>query len=274
LPLVTAYICKTCGVQHAESDGPPEQCIICEDERQYVGRGGQAWTTLDEMQSEGRRNVFHEIDPGVWSIHTNPRYAIGQRALLVQTDGGNFLWDMISYIDDETVKRVIDLGGIQGISMSHPHFYGAVVEWSRAFRRAPIYVPEADREWFVRPDEAVRSYSGALEVWPGMTLVQVGGHFEGSAVLHWRAGADGRGALFTGDSISVAADPRWVTFMRSYPNYIPLPPGMVSRIVDALAPYEFDRVYGGWLGNDVRTGGKEAVERSADRYIRWEQAGD
>jgi glyoxylase-like metal-dependent hydrolase (beta-lactamase superfamily II) len=274
LPLVTAYICKTCGVQHAESDGPPEQCIICEDERQYVGRGGQAWTTLDEMQSEGRRNVFHEIDPGVWSIHTNPRYAIGQRALLVQTDGGNFLWDMISYIDDETVKRVIDLGGIQGISMSHPHFYGAVVEWSRAFGRAPIYVPEADREWFVRPDEAVRSYSGALEVWPGMTLVQVGGHFEGSAVLHWRAGADGRGALFTGDSISVAADPRWVTFMRSYPNYIPLPPGMVSRIVDALAPYEFDRVYGGWLGNDVRTGGKEAVERSADRYIRWEQAGD
>ena len=104
-----------------------------------------------------------------------------------------------------------------------------------------------------------------------MTVVQVGGHFDGSAVLHWAGGAEGRGALCTGDSISVAADPRWVTFMRSYPNYIPLPPAAVQGIVDAIEPYEFDRIYGGWLGNDVREGAKEAVRRSAERYIRWTQ---
>ena len=145
-----AYICKTCGVQHAESERPPERCVICEDERQYVGRGGQAWTTLGEMRAEGRRNVFHEIDPGVWSVHTTPRYAIGQRIVLIQTEHGNFAWDMISYIDEETIARVNELGGLAGISASHPHFYGAVVEWSQAFGNAPIYVPEADRE-LVRP---------------------------------------------------------------------------------------------------------------------------
>ena len=80
--------------------------------------------------------------------------------------------------------------------MSHPHFYGVAVEWSQAFGDAPIYV-EADREWFVRPDSAVRWYSVALEVWPGMTLVQVGGHFEGCGAA-LAGGADGQGAIFTG----------------------------------------------------------------------------
>jgi hypothetical protein len=106
-----------------------------------------------------------------------------------------------------------------------------------------------------------------VEPLPGVTLVQCGGHFDGSAVLHWAAGAEGRGALLTGDSISVVADRSWVTFMRSYPNYIPLPATAVRGIVEAVRPYSFDRVYGGWWQNDIRGGAKEAVERSAERYI-------
>jgi glyoxylase-like metal-dependent hydrolase (beta-lactamase superfamily II) len=102
-----------------------------------------------------------------------------------------------------------------------------------------------------------------------VTVVQVGGHFEGSTVLHWSDGADGRGALFTGDSIAVTQDRRWVTFMRSYPNYIPLPAETVQGIVAAVEPYEFDRIYGCWPGSEVRTGAKDAVRRSAERYVRW-----
>jgi hypothetical protein len=75
--------------------------------------------------------------------------------------------------------------------------------------------------------------------------------------------------LFTGDSISVAADPRWVTFMRSYPNYIPLPEESVRGVVGAVEPYDFERIYGGWTGNDVRGEAKETVRRSAERYIGW-----
>ena len=263
------YICRTCGVQHAESAEPPERCIICDDERQYIGRGGQQWTTLEQLRQGDFRNEVIEGDPGVVSIFTRPQIAIGQRALLVRTDGGNFLWDSVTFINEASVEAVQALGGIQGISVSHPHFYSSVVEWSHAFGGAPIYVPEADREYFVRPDPAVRWYSGTREVWPGLTLVQVGGHFDGSAVLHWAGGAEGRGALFTGDSISVATDRAWVTFMRSYPNYIPLPPADVRGIVAAIEPYEFERIYGGWLTNDVREDAKGAVRRSAERYVRW-----
>jgi hypothetical protein len=263
-----AYICVTCGVQHAESEWPPERCIICEDERQYVGSGGQRWTMLERMRDEGHRNVIQAVDPGVESIHTLPRFAIGQRALLVRTGGGNFLWDMISYIDRETVETVNRLGGVQGIAISHPHFYGVAVEYSRAFG-APVFIPKVDQEWFVRPDEAVTWFEGTVEPLPGVTVIQTGGHFEGSTVLHWADGAEGRGALFTGDSIALAQDRRWVTFMRSYPNFLPLPPDMVKGIVAAVEPFGFDRIYGCWVGGEMRGGAKGAVRRSAERYIRW-----
>jgi glyoxylase-like metal-dependent hydrolase (beta-lactamase superfamily II) len=265
------YICLTCGAQHAASNGPPDRCKICDDERQYIGWAGQQWTTVERMKTAGHTNRIQEVrdEPGLWSIDTRPRFGIGQRALLVQNPAGNFLWDCITHIDDATLERVRELGGIAGISVSHPHFYGTMIEWSHAFGGAPVYIPRADAEWVVRPDPVVRYYEDAHEALPGVTVVQVGGHFEGSAVLYWAQGAQGRGALLTGDSIAVAADREWVTFMRSYPNYIPLPRSALDGIVRALEPYDFDRIHGGWWELTVERDAKEAVRRSAERYVRW-----
>jgi len=262
-----AYICKTCGVQHAESEAPPERCIICEDERQYVGWGGQQWTTLAELREAGHTNRLHEHEPGLTGIGTQPGFGIGQRALLVQTPQGNVLWDCISLLDDATVASVRALGGIAAIACSHPHFYGSAIEFAHAFD-AVFYVPKADRQWCVRPDASVRLWEGAVELLPGVALVQTGGHFEGSAVIHWAAGAEGRGALLTGDSIAPSADRRFVSFMWSYPNYLPLSATQIRGIVDAVRPYAFDRIYGGWWHTTVEHDAKASVERSAERYIR------
>jgi hypothetical protein len=262
------YICKTCGVQYGPTDAPPAHCVICEDERQYVGWQGQQWTTLDEMRAAGYKNDVREIEPGLHGIGTRPHFGIGQRALLVQTAQGNVLWDCQSFLDDETVAAVRALGGIDAISASHPHFYGIINEWSRAFG-ATIVLPAADAAWITCPDPEIELYDGARELLPGVTLVQTGGHFDGSAVLHWAAGADGRGALLTGDTIMVVQDRRYVTFMRSYPNQIPLPAPAVRGIVDAVRPYPFDHIYGGWWHTVVANDAKRAVERSAERYIRW-----
>jgi hypothetical protein len=87
-------------------------------------------------------------------------------------------------------------------------------------------------------------------------------------VLHWPEGAGGEGAILSGDTLQVVQDRRWVSFMRSYPNLIPLPVSTVRRIVAAVEPYPFDRVYGGWWGKVVATDAKAAVRRSAERYIR------
>jgi len=243
--------------------------VICDDERQYVGWQGQQWTTLSEMQAQGYANELHVHEPGLTGIGTRPHFAIGQRALLVQTSGGNLLWDCLTYVDDRTVAQVRALGGVQAIAASHPHFYGSMVEWSLAFENAPVYVPAADAQWAVRRDSDVRYWSGSLEVLPGLTLIQCGGHFEGSAVAHWSQGADGRGALMTGDTIAVAQDRRYVTFMRSYPNYIPLPPSSIQKIVEAVSGYTFERLYGGWWTSVIDEGAHEAVRRSANRYLRW-----
>ena len=264
-----SYICVTCAVQQASSEAPPKHCAICEDERQYVRQGGQSWTTLEELRLMDHRIELRELEPGLVGVGVTPSLGIGQRALLVQTAKGNVLWDCVGYIDDDAVAAIRARGGISAIAFSHPHFYGAMVEWSHAFDGAPIYIPAADREWVQRDYPAIVTWRGTRELAPGVTLVQCGGHFDGSAVLHWAEGASGRGALLVGDTITVVPDVHFVSFMRSYPNLIPLPADEIRRIVARVRPYRFDRIYGGWWDRVVRSGGIERIERSAERYLRW-----
>lgn len=260
-------ICVTCGTQFPNTATRPSACPICRDERQYVNWNGQQWTTLADLQVR-HRNLLREVEPGMTGIATEPGFAIGQRALLVQTPAGNVLWDCISLIDDTTAQAVNALGGIQAIAISHPHFYSAMVEWSRAFD-APIHLHEANRPFVVRPDPAISYWAGeALTLLPGVTLICCGGHYPGSTVLHWADGAEGRGALLTGDTIMVVQDRRFVSFMYSYPNLLPLPASAVRRIADAVKPYRFDRLYSGWWDKVVDGEADAAVARSAERYVR------
>jgi hypothetical protein len=83
-------------------------------------------------------------------------------------------------------------------------------------------------------------------------------------VLHVRD----RRALLTGDTVHVIPDRRYVGFMYSYPNVIPLPASKVQAIGAALEPYAFDTIYGAWWGNVVERDGSGVVRRSVDRYLR------
>ena len=262
---VRAYICVTCGVQQAASEEPPASCAVCEDARQYVGWQGQQWTTLDELRA-GHSNRVEDLEPGLTGVGTEPAFAIGQRALLVQTADGNLLWDCITLIDDETVAAVRQLGGIAAIAISHPHYYSAMVEWAGEFN-APVYLHEADQRWVMRPSPRVRFWSGdARPLFGGLNLVRLGGHFPGGTVCHWPAGADGEGAILAGDVLQVVQDRRFVSFMYSYPNLIPLPAHVVSRMARRVSELRFDRVYGAWWERVVDRDGRAAVARSAERY--------
>jgi len=267
----TASICVTCSTQFTEAAMPPEHCPICEDERQYVNPDGQQWTTLESLRST-HKNVIKQEEADLYSINTEPKFGIGQRAFLIRTPAGNVLWDCVALLDDATIARIGELGGVAEIAVSHPHYYSTMVEWSRAFGGAPIHIHEAERPWVMRPDPCIRFWEGrTLDLRGGLRLVSTGGHFEGYQVLHWPSGAEGRGALMAGDQPQVCMDPEQVSFMYSYPNYIPLNATAIRQIVECLDPLDYDRVYGAFFIRGkgvVPTEGKAVVRRSADRYLR------
>ena len=255
-----------CGTSYADAPSPPERCPICEDERQYVPRTGQAWTTPEELSAK-HVNAWRLLEPDLFEIYTQPDFAIGQRALLVRTPVGNFLWDCIALIDEATVELIRGLGGLAGIAISHPHYYTRCRDWAAAFE-CPVHLHEADREWVMRQHPAIRFWDGdEMALAPELTLIRLGGHFPGASVLYWAKRGSSERVLLSGDTLRVVADPRKVTFMWSYPNSMPLSARTVRRIADRLRPLRIDRIYSFEVERFIACDGSAAIESSAQRYI-------
>lgn len=262
---VERLICETCGTRVSAAALPDDVCPICMDDRQFVPAEGQGWTTMQTL-SETHSNQIEELEPGLWGIDTAPRFGIGQRALLVQTPRGNLLWDCITLLDDTTRRRIGELGGIRTIAVSHPHYYGSMALWAETFD-AEILLHADDAAWVLDSQARVTFWAGEdLHLPGGLSLHRLGGHFPGAQILQWPRGAEGRGALLVGDVVQIAADPAWVSFMYSYPNYIPLPADTVRRIGARVQGLRFDRLYGAWRERVVRSGARDVVRRSVDRY--------
>ena len=261
----TWWICATCAVEHADR---VEVCRICADERQWVPPAGQRWTTRQELAESGQRVQIAELEPALFAITGVPGVGIGQHSKLVCTPAGNLLWDPIGYLDNDAVEQVRQLGDVVAIAASHPHMFGAQVQWSRALGGPPVLVSGADLTWVARPDPVIRPWSGEVQVVPDLALNQIGGHFPGSSLAHWSGGADGRGVLLSSDTIYANPDRQSVSFMRSFPNHIPLSGAVVERIVARVERLRFDRLYGNF-GFVIDANAATVIRRSADRHIGW-----
>jgi hypothetical protein len=262
-----AYICTACGMQYAPSERPPSSCAVCEDERQFVPLTGQGWTTLAALAA-GRFNAWRQHEPGIIGIGTQPQFAIGQRALVICTPNGNVLWDCISLIDEATVTLIKGLGGLKAIAISHPHFYTTLVEWSRAFGGVPVHLHADDQRWIMRPDPCIKLWQGeTMQLLPDVTLIRGGGHFPGGTMLHWAKGAQGRGVLCAADIATVNMDRKSFTFMRSYPNFIPLSAKGAAKIAAAVEPFQFDTVYAHFFDRFIARDGKRILQASVERYV-------
>ncbi len=258
------YLCKACGIQHPERPSPPEHCLICDDERQFVPATGREWITSEAL-AVGRSNAFRKVAAGLFGLSTVPQFAIGQRAFLVVTPAGNVLWDCISLLDSATIEIIRALSGLKAVAVSHPHFYSAMATWGRTFD-CPVVVHEADRQWVTEPDPCIQFWAGETrDILSGVTLHRLGGHFPGSTVLHLPE----RRTLLTGDTMLVTWDRRHVSFMWSYPNYVPLAATEVERIGRRLATLDYDTIHSAFWGRgDIPENAKAAVDRSIARHIR------
>jgi glyoxylase-like metal-dependent hydrolase (beta-lactamase superfamily II) len=186
-------ICSACGTQFDIADPALlTRCRICDDPRQFVPPTGQAFTTLTKLKEAGHQNKWKQFsgDDRFWSIWTEPKVAIGQRAVLIRTPLGNVLWDCITFLDAETVERIRGMGGLAAIVISHPHYYTTHLEWAETFG-CPVYLSREDREWLNRVDRLgkarkfVEGTDEEVEVRGekmGVKALKLGGHFPGSLV--------------------------------------------------------------------------------------------
>ena len=93
--------------------------------------------------------------------------------------------------------------------------------------------------------------------------------FPGGTVLHWQNG--GRGLLCSADIATVVTDRKWLSFMRSYPNLIPLSRREIEGIAAALAPFDFDTIYGHYghyFDRVIAARGKSVLQASVARYLK------
>lgn len=258
-------ICTACGTQFPNSKAAPASCAICEDDRQYVPERGQAWTDHDEL-SKNHRVAVRKLDELLYELKITPSFAIGQRALLVLAPGGNILWDCIPLLDEPTIEFIKSKGGLKVIAFSHPHFYSTMNDWAKIFD-CPIFIHEKDGQWIADERSRVNLWSGQEEeLWDGIKLINIGGHFPGSSILHVPF-LSPEGVILCGDTLVISPSKKHIAVMHSYPNKIPLPLAETRRIRELMHSLRFDAIHG-WIDHQsILSHAKPILESSLARYI-------
>lgn len=264
-------ICKACGTHYLPQQPIPALCVICNDDRQYIPQKGQQWTSWAALAAEKSIHV-QQLNNNLYTLRIWPAFAIDQVAHLVLSPYGNILWDCIPFLDEPTAAFIEAKGGLKAIAISHPHYYSAMALWAERFG-CPVYLHKQDEAWICYPHASLQLWQGEEQpLWDDIRIIHTAGHFPGSCVLHLPAYADGKGALLSGDSVYVARDRKRVTFMHSYPNYIPLPLPAIELIHERLSPLRFDAIFGAFSFGVIRSGGKEIFEQSISHYKQVLQA--
>ncbi|MEZ5428478.1 MAG: hypothetical protein R2747_19565 [Pyrinomonadaceae bacterium] len=254
-------ICCACGTKFPAEKPLPEVCPICEDDRQYVPDGLQTWTSSAELVKNHRVEI-RKLNENLYELKLSPAFAIGQRALLVLAPEGNILWDLIPLFDESAVSLIKSKGGLKAIAFSHPHFYSNMSDWAEKFD-CLIYIHEADEKWIVNKTERVNLWNGLeKELWSGMKIHNIGGHFAGSSILELASSK----TILCGDTLVISPSKKHLAAMHSYPNKIPLPIGEIARIKERMKPIEFDTLHAWHETQSIETKAKEVLDKSLARY--------
>jgi len=256
-------ICATCGTKYP-NDYKKDNCIICEDKRQYVPLDGQKWTNSKTLLSNHKVEI-KQLKPHLYEFLIKPTFGIGQRAIFVESDQGNILWDCIPLLDNEVQNFISEKGGLKGIAISHPHYYSNMKEWSKKFN-CPIYLPETEKDFVVNGTNKIHYWSGeGIKLWDGIELIRIGGHFKGSSILRIPTLSE-KGTILCGDTFYLSMSLKHFSVMYSYPNRIPLPIAEVERIRDKVKEINFDEIYGFWNYQHLKGNPKQLLLKSLDIY--------
>jgi hypothetical protein len=258
-------ICCTCGTQLSEAQPLPEFCPICSDDRQYISAQGQRWTNLAQLK-KSYSNKISKINERLYTLKTEPDFAIAQRAFLLLSANGNVLWDCIPLLDEPTIDFIKSKGGLQAIVFSHPHYYSTMNAWASAFD-CPVYIHRNDQPYVFNKGEAIRLWEGDVHpLWDDISIVKIGGHFPGSCLLHVDSLSAG-GAILCGDSLYISRSKRHIAVMYSYPNQIMLSKKEFAAVHKNCSGLSFDTLYGAFEGQNLEGNAYDVFTASMKRYI-------
>lgn len=257
-------ICTACGTQYPPG-ASPDICTICNDDRQYIPEAGQSWTSHEELLNTNSVRI-RALNDRVYELEITPQFAIGQRALLILAPQGNILWDCIALLDKATAAFIQSKGGLKAIAFSHPHYYSNMNDWAETFN-CPVYIHQSDEQWIMHKGEHISCWSGEEKLlWDGMRIINIGGHFPGSCILHVPF-LSPEGAVFCGDTMYLSPNKKHLAVMYSYPNRVPLSLHEITRIKNRLEAIPFDTLYGFYSYQNLTEDVKQILKASMERYL-------
>ncbi len=236
-----AFLCDNCGSWQRHFE-PPPSCPLCLDARHVVPQTG--WRFWSEADAQAQFPChWQEVEPGITKFWNDPVNGIGPSAYLIRGEGGTMLFEGCTVFSEAALAEIARRGGVDVLSASHPHSYGAL--WQIQDRFDPeLALPTGDFAW----SAALRvswPYDDVLEPLPGLALHVTAGHFDGHAVLHDRA----RGILFCGDALKFEldpADPRralTISAHKAFVRGVPLTPSELRRYRDVFAALDFHQTW-------------------------------
>ncbi|KAL2629127.1 hypothetical protein R1flu_013813 [Riccia fluitans] len=183
---------------------------------------------------------------------------------------GNVLWGCTTFVDDAIEEVIRNQGGIAAIAISHPHELYSYAKWAVMFN-SPVVIHERDKDLIEFNSDFITTWSGEeFPLAPHITLIRLGGHYDGGAVLHWNNNQgvvqDGKGVLLCSDMLQVGIDGRTVSIMRSYNNCVPLSGVDARRIRQKLSGVHFDRMYASGNHRDLLVNAKRMTLSSLSKY--------
>lgn len=258
-------ICFTCGT-YFPSHFREGICPICDDDRQYLPDEGQVWTNYEEINKNHTVHV-REVTSWLYEITVVPSFAIGQRAFLFVSDQGNILWDCIPLLNDLLKSFIHAKGGIRAIAISHPHFYCNMNDWAEEFN-CPIYLHELDKEWIFNPGKNIHLWNGdEKELITDVKMINIGGHFPGSSILHISAFLP-KGLILCGDTFYIARNRKHISTLYSYPNHIPLKVNELIRIKEKVDHLYFDWMIGAFDYQSIQDDAEKILKDSFENMTQ------
>jgi glyoxylase-like metal-dependent hydrolase (beta-lactamase superfamily II) len=253
-------ICTYCGNRTFIGEGETPECLICANRYVPEPKARVRFKRPDALLPDHHTEIV-QLEEDIWRFYVRPNLGIRHYAFFIQRPGGNVLMDMQPILTNDLAAWIGAKGGLKAIVLSHPHYYGAMDDFSTRFH-APVWIHATDRDWAVGyPNvECLDAEDHSFDETLGM--IHIPGQFEGGLCLLY---ARHRGILFTGDTLMVSPTTGELSAWKSTPRQVPYTRDEFHVIREGILALEFDQLYASVRG-EIRSGAKEQAASFCASY--------